>query len=56
MKEKYTASITLKLTQSQLDEILQYAAEENRDKSDFVRHCVITYIKRIKEAKNILNR
>lgn len=56
MKEKYSESITIKLTKTQLDEILQCASEENRDKSDFVRHCVLSYIKKIKEAKNLLNR
>lgn len=51
MKEKYTESVTIKITKNQLDEILQYAAEENRDKSDFIRHCVLTYIKKIKEIE-----
>ena len=56
MKEKINIPITFKVTETQYNEILRYAEEENRDKSDFVRHCVLSYIKKIKEAENIMNR
>lgn len=55
-KENKKNVITIRVDDELLDRILKQSESEHREKSEFVRHTVTTYLEKIEEVKRMTNR
>jgi len=55
MKKNKANVITIRVDDELLEKILKQAEIEHRQKSEFVRHTVTTYIEKIEEVKRMTN-